>query len=508
MVAAERAGAADRFSDTLRRAVFGNPESPYLPLMRRAGVEHGDLAAMLEQDGVEPTLDSLYEAGVHVSLEEFKGRVPITRPGLELPVRAEDFDNPLISAGFGALTGGTGGERRRLSVDLTGLGREGAYYRLLLDSFGVTGATTGLWKAVPPGVSGIKAVLRGAKAGCPVARWFSPNHFSRGLDGARGRSLLSVTFAASRLVGQRMPWPEHVPADDADVVAGWLAGVIRREGRAILQCTPSSAVRVCDAADAAGLSIQGTFFRLAGEPFTEARRRRIMAAGTRAAPLYSISEVGNIGVSCPESEACDEVHLLEGKLAVLTRHRALSFGESVHALYLTCLSSETSKLMLNVESGDHAILTRRSCECALGRLGFTRRLSDIRSYEKLTTEGMTFLASDVLALVEEKLPRRFGGRSTDYQLVELAQEDRVRVALRISPHVGRLVESEVIEFVFNELRGLGRAERMMSGVWRASQTLTIVRREPEVTAAGKTPALRTLPPQAVRADPDLHEAVR
>ena len=51
-------------------------------------------------------------------------------------------------------------------------------------------------------------------------------------------------------------------------------------------------------------------------------------------------------------------------------------------------------------------------------LGYTTHIHTIRSWEKLTSEGMTFCGHDLIRLIEEVLPARFGGRPTDYQFVE------------------------------------------------------------------------------------------
>ena len=47
----------------------------------------------------------------------------------------------------------------------------------------------------------------------------------------------------------------------------------------------------------------------------------------------------------------------------------------------------------------------------------------IRSHEKLTAGGMTLLDTDVIRLLDEVLPARFGGAPTDYQLVEHESDD-------------------------------------------------------------------------------------
>jgi hypothetical protein len=50
-------------------------------------------------------------------------------------------------------------------------------------------------------------------------------------------------------------------------------------------------------------------------------------------------------------------------------------------------------------------------------------------------------------------------------------------------------EADVIDCVLRRLSQLGRAERMMSEIWRSAGTLRIERGDPVVTAAGKAPAL-------------------
>ena len=52
--------------------MFGNPRSPYLPLLRQAGCDYGDLARAVRRHGVEAELRRLKDAGVWVSLDEFE----------------------------------------------------------------------------------------------------------------------------------------------------------------------------------------------------------------------------------------------------------------------------------------------------------------------------------------------------------------------------------------------------------------------------------------------------
>ncbi len=105
------------FLRLLRRAVYDFPRSPHLALLRWAGVEYGDVEKMVRTSGIEDSMERLFEAGVHVNLDEFKGRRPNARPGLALEFVAEDFDNPLLASEFEVESGGSTGPRRRMKID-------------------------------------------------------------------------------------------------------------------------------------------------------------------------------------------------------------------------------------------------------------------------------------------------------------------------------------------------------------------------------------------------------
>ena len=71
----------ENFLRLVRKGIFGYPKSPYLPLLKLAQCEMGDIENMVEAEGLEKTLRALREAGVYVTFEEFKGREPIVRNG-------------------------------------------------------------------------------------------------------------------------------------------------------------------------------------------------------------------------------------------------------------------------------------------------------------------------------------------------------------------------------------------------------------------------------------------
>jgi len=148
--------------------------------------------------------------------------------------------------------------------------------------------------------------------------------------------------------------------------------------------------------------------------------------------------------------------------------------------------------MLNVESDDYGVLAERDCGCPFGEIGFRRHLSSIRSYDKLTSEGMTFLGSELISLVEELLPARFGGRPIDYQFVEEESGGVSSINVVVSPRVGAVDEREIVEMVLASLRSHDVVKRLMADFWSRAATLRVVRREPYATGAAKVLLLHVL----------------
>ena len=122
----------------------------------------------------------------------------------------------------------------------------------------------------------------------------------------------------------------------------------------------------------------------------------------------------------------------------------------------------------------------------MGRLGWTTHVHTIRSFEKLTAGGMTFLDADVVKVLEEVLPARFGGGPTDYQLLEQEVEGgHPCLRLLVHPAVGPVEEEAVIDTFLNALGGGSGVERVMSMQWREASLLRVERQAPRTTAVGK-----------------------
>ena len=477
------------FLATLDTAVFGQPLSPYVRLFNHAGIERGDVVRLTQEGGIEYALRQLAAAGVWFTYEEFKGRNVVRRGSLEFQVSPDDFDNRISPAEYWIETAGSRDVRRR-SVSLDILAHDAAYDALFLEAFNLIDRPIGLWRPVPPALAGLHIVLRLAKLGKQVEKWFSHNvvkwtqlNFVLGIYG-------------NRLLGARLPLPEHVPLGQAVRVAQWLATKRRQGMPALMNTNASSAVRVCQAALEHGLDISGTFFTVGGEPFTPAKAKIVAKTGSKAVAPYTMNEVERIALPCAMPTDLDDGHVTADKLAVIQREKRVGAdGPVVKTLLLTTVMPVTPKLMFNVETDDYAILEDRDCGCLLQRLGLKTHLRQIRSIDKLTSEGMTFLGSRLLTLVEEILPARFGGSPTDYQFVEEEEDGLPKISIVVSPRIGPVDDAQLVNAVLTFLGEGHKARSMAAERWREAETLRVVRREPYTTVAAKILPLHILPPK-------------
>jgi hypothetical protein len=119
-------------------------------------------------------------------------------------------------------------------------------------------------------------------------------------------------------------------------------------------------------------------------------------------------------------------------------------------------------------------------------LGWRTHLHTIRSFEKLTAGGMTFVDTDVVRVLEQVLPDRFGGSPVDYQLIEAEAEDgRPQLSLLVHPRVGPL-DSRAVQEAFLEAIGAGSgAARIMAHQWREGRVLRVEREPPRAGMLGK-----------------------
>ncbi len=473
------------FLSLVKRTIYEHPQSPYRPLLRYAGCEYGDLARLVREDGVEGALRTLCRRGVYLTVDEFKGRVPTRRGSAVIDFRPEDFWNPGTRTHVIGQTTGSRGARASVPIDLAWIRDEAVDECLDAEARGGLEWVHGRWMI--PGGGNLVFMLLFAAAGTPPARWFSPvDPGSRELH-PRYRWAANLLGWGGRLAGVPLPRPEHVPFEDPSPILRWLVDVRRSGASPYVVAYTSSIVRVCQAARDAGVDLTGVKGLATGEPLTTTRLAAMSATGLEVAPIYASVDTGIVGKGCLVPSESDEVHLFQDLLATIQPPEVVEGrGLPARALLLSSLRDTAPLILLNVSLGDQGIVTERRCGCALQRLGWTTHLSTIRSFEKLTAGGMTFLDSDLVHVIEDVLPARFGGTAADYQLVE-SEEAGGSAALRllVHPRVGPVSSEGLIEAFLSAIGNGSGAHKVMGMLWRDARLLTVERRPPLMTPSGK-----------------------
>jgi hypothetical protein len=465
------------FLALVRRAVYGHAASPYRRLLHEAGCEYPDLERLVTREGVEGALRVLHRQGVYLTVDEFKGRRPAVRGSMVLPVDPRSLRNPASAAHLPVRSGGSRSAGTPFPIDL-GFVRDCAVdTRVAFDAMGGAGSHKAIWEV--PGAGAVFRILKYAGCGHVPARWFSQVDSADPTLHPRYRWSARAMGWGGILAGTRLPRPDHVPADDPLPIARWMVEVLRAGGVPHLRTFPSSAVNVCQAAHRAGLDLSGALLMVAGEPVTAARIRTMRAVGTRVWPRFGSMETGPLGFGCLAPTEPDDVHLVDDQHAVVQ-------VEDDPTLWLTSLRPRAPLVLLNASLGDRATISGRRCGCPLEEVGWDTHLHTIRSHEKLTAAGMTFLDTDILRVLEDVLPARFGGAPTEYQLLEEeAPDGQPRLALLVHPAVGPL-DVDTVRAAFLEAIGAGSgAERVMALLWRDAGLLRVERRPPLATLSGK-----------------------
>lgn len=466
----------ERLLGIAARAVYGNPRSPYLALLRAAGCELGDLRALVARDGVEGALGRLAGQGVYVTFDEMKGRVEAVRGGRRFRFAESDFDSPLVRSHLDVPTSGTRGAPSQVGRSLPLIAELARGFRLVLDAHGAGPAGHVIWHPRP-----FHWFLIIARLGEPVEAWFHPIAplTFRLRAGAAGMA------AVGRLAGQSFPRPLSCDLRDPARLLDWVAPRLAAGRPLCLWTYSSSAARVASAATERGQRLDGLTVIVQGEPFTEARRRAVEGAGARAVVRYGSMEVPTVALSCTDRTGADDLHLLADRYAMVQRARDVA-GTPVQAMLFTALSEAAPKILLNAETGDHARVERRACGCRLGALGLDTHLSEIASFEKLTGEGMTFARTNLVRVIEEILPARFGGTGLDYQVLEEETAGgTMRLLLLVSPRLGPIDAGAVRDAFLAELSRGGAPERFMAEFWSRARTVEVRREAARNTAGGK-----------------------
>jgi hypothetical protein len=285
----------------------------------------------------------------------------------------------------------------------------------------------------------------------------------------------------------RVPFPEVVRVDQALVIARWMAKALETHGQCLLHTTVSRGVRVCLAAQEAGLDLTGATIWAGGEPPTPAKLQQMERVGVCHISSYAMVEAGGVASGCAQPVDGTDVHLFKDGYALFSYPYTLEgLGIDVPAFNLTTLLPAAPKVMLNVQMDDYGIIEERQCGCQLEAYGYTTHLRQIQSYSKLTGEGATLIGTEMVRILEELLPARFGGSPLDYQMME--EEDQrglTRLSLVISPGVQIANEAEVVEFVLSALRRSSPMADAARTIWQHAGTIQVKRMEPVWTGRGK-----------------------
>ena len=143
--------------------------------------------------------------------------------------------------------------------------------------------------------------------------------------------------------------------------------------------------------------------------------------------------------------------------------------------------------------GDRADVSRRACGCPLETLGWRTHLATVRSFEKLTAGGVTFVDGALIRVLEETLPARFGGGPLDYQLVEEEGADGLpRVRLMVADRVGAVDTTRVMDTFRQALLQQSRSSALL---WQQGRWLEVERGERGRDGQGQGP-----PPRAPRTE--------
>ena len=349
--------------------------------------------------------------------------------------------------------------------------------RILFAAHGLENALLSYWLPAPPGIAGVHNLLINLKSGPSPQRWFS--HVP--VSGASARDIAALAYLAcdAALAGRTALLPQFTPMRRARTVAHWLRRRPGDRGPRVLKAFASSAMRVAQAAIDDGIDLRGQVIFTGGEPLTAARYRFIRTAGARVYPRYVATEAGLIAAACGQCNGThDQMHVYLDRLAVTQAPDASS-------LLFTSLSAHSPRILLNTDLGDIGKISDQRCDCLFGSLGMNTFVSDVRSPDKMTGEGISLLDSELSDLVGQ-LIREFGGSPDDVQFWESPDRSaHSRVVIAVSPRVKNFDEQRFRTRVLDRLRSKNPAGQLTAQLWWQAGTLQVVRADPRPSRGHK-----------------------
>ena len=468
-----------QFLRLAKNLIYEIPWSPYHFLLKAAGLDYVDLEVLVREQGLEGSLKTLADAGVRLSFEEFRGRTDAVRGSSSYRFKFEDFDNPRGRKLLEARTGGSRSVGLPVAMSLEDVSDKAPSIRQALRAIDALDTVVVSWGT---GLR-IPGWLRFAKMGLSQERWFSLRDPEDPATGVRPRTFVKIARSVALLNGVRLPPPEYAPLEATGVVLRAVVQASKKKSGCLLLTTPSLAIRLAALAKHEGISLERVTFIVGGEPLTPGKAEEIKSTGARVGSMYAFSESGTVGIPCARPNEPDDMHFLSDCYAAIHRTREYA-GIAVQSFMYTTLLESARKIMLNVEMDDFGVLERRHCGCYLESMGYDVHLANVRSFTKLTGEGMTVLGTNCVQIIEEVLPAEFGGSSVDYQLLEAEDEGHLtRLFLLVSPRLQ--VDGDAVRQRF--ISALEKADwrEGMPDHWRKAQTIQVLRQEPVVTKSGK-----------------------
>lgn len=459
------------FLALIRKVIYERPESPYNKLLNLAGCEYGDIEKLVNKETIEGALMILLRHGVYLTTDEFKGRKPVVRGSFKMEIDPALFRNPLSASHLIVQTSGSRGRRIIVPVDLAKVRDDASVYHLALRAWGDSGNSTAI--CMGPGGADLRIMLILCLTGNTPDQWFL-----RGKGGVSWRYRTKLMCLGSLIGGVRIPRPTYFSHIETLPIANWMAETLQAGRTPYLLGLVSPLLRVCQTAKDAGIDLRGAKFIMAGEPITEARKVLVESIGAKAIPFYASAETSVIGFGCAEPEVADDMHLLHD-LHALIQSESKDQNVPRDGLFITTLQTKAPIILLNVSMGDQAVIKKRECGCPMQGFGWDTHLHTIRSYEKLTAGGQTLFDTNVIRILEEILPTKFGGGLADYQLIEDGTEVHPRVVLLVNPRIGPVDTDSITEAFLKGIR------RESDEVWRTPGFFHVERREPIPTASGK-----------------------
>jgi hypothetical protein len=372
-------------------------------------------------------------------------------------------------------------------MDLDHIISQAPFIMMREHTHGLLNVPTAIWRGILPDESGLSSILYRYRFGNLPKKWFTPITKQNFKPSLKNHLATKYIIMMGHLMGAPMPWPEPVPLEQAIVVARWADRALESHGACLINTHVSMALRVSIAAQEERINLTGATFMGGGEPPTPAKVREITRTGARYIPNYYLADTGVIGSGCANPIEINDMHFFKDGLALIQYPCQVHGSEiTVDAFYFTTLLPTSPKIMLNVESDDYGIIETRTCGCPLEGYGYTEHIRQVRSFRKLTGEGVTLVGSEMVRILEEVLPSRFGGSPLDYQLVE--EEDErgfTRLTLSVSPSIQFANDEEVIETILEALGRSSVASDLARSIWSQAKALQIKRMEPIWTARGK-----------------------